>query len=80
MDYDTDKVDEAVLALLTLTIHQQDELGARTWKGHDWETLNRLHEKGFISDPVSKAKSVVLTHEGLVRARELFERLFSAKT
>ena len=32
MDYDTDKVDEAVLALLILTVHQEDDFGARTWK------------------------------------------------
>ncbi len=79
MDYDTHKVDEAVLALLALTVHQEDELGARSWKGHDWATLNRLHEKGLIGDPVSKAKSVVLTPEGLAKSRELFETLFAKK-
>src|ERR1700733_3006319 len=52
MEIDTDKVDEAVLTLLYLTLHD----GARAWKGFDWDTLNRLHVKGFISDPVSKAK------------------------
>jgi hypothetical protein len=77
MDYDTDKIDEAVLALLVLTIHEEDEYGARAWKGHDWDTLNRLHEKGFITNPVSKAKSVVITPEGLAKGRELFAQLFS---
>ena len=80
MDYDTDKIDDAVLALLILTVHQEDEYGARAWKGHDWGTLNRLHEKGFIGDPVSKAKSVVVTPEGLARGRELFATLFSRNT
>jgi hypothetical protein len=77
MDYDADKVDDAVLALLMLTAHDEDEFGARAWKGHDWDTLNRLHEKGFIGDPVSKAKSVVVTPEGLARGRELFAKLFA---
>lgn len=77
MDYDTHKVDEAVLALLALTVHQEDEFGARSWKGHDWETLNRLHQAGYIGDPVSKAKSVVLTPEGLAKSRQLFESLFA---
>ena len=77
MDYDTNKVDDAVLALLSLTVHQENEFGARSWKGHDWETLNRLHEKGMIGDPVSKAKSVVLTPEGLAKSRELFQSLFA---
>ena len=76
MDYDSQKVDEAVLALLALTIHDESDFGARSWKGHDWETLNRLHEQGLIGNPVSKAKSVELTREGLTRSRELFEKLF----
>jgi hypothetical protein len=45
MEVDTEKVEEAVLALLYLTL--QD--GNRAWKGLDWDALNRLHEKGFIS-------------------------------
>jgi hypothetical protein len=77
MDYDPDKVDDVVLALLALTIHQEGDYGARAWKGHDWDALDRLHKKGFIHDPVSKAKSVVLTSEGLARARDLFAMLFS---
>ncbi len=60
MNIDDDKIDEIVLALLQLTSFN-DGVGHRAWKGHDWETLNRLHEKGFIGNPVSKAKSVVVT-------------------
>ena len=62
-----------------LTVHREDEFGALAWKGHDWETLNRLHEKELVGDPVSKAKSVILTPEGLARGQMLFEQLF-AKT
>jgi uncharacterized protein DUF6429 len=72
MDYNTDRVDEAVLALLYLTLHD----GARAWKSFDWEAMNRLHQKGYISDPISKAKSVVLTEEGLQEAERLFKKLF----
>ena len=79
MDYDQDKVDEMVLALLSLSAFDEDEWGARAWKSHDWDALDRLHAKGFIQDPKSKAKSVVLTPEGLRRARELFERRFARK-
>ena len=57
MNIDTDKVDEAVLALLQLGLHE----GNRAWKGSDWEAMQRLHAKGHISDPVGKAKSVVFT-------------------
>jgi Domain of unknown function (DUF6429) len=73
MEIDTDKVDEAVLALLYLTLHD----GARAWKGFDWETLNRLHAKGLIGNPVGKAKSVILTDEGLRASERLFTRLFA---
>jgi hypothetical protein len=72
MEYDKDKVDEVVLALLFLTLHDD----CRAWKGHDWEVMNRLHEKGMIGDPVGKAKSVLLTGEGLQRSRELFLKHF----
>jgi len=48
----------------------------RAWKGFDWESLRRLHEKGLIENPVSKTKSVVLSDEGLKRAKTLFQTLF----
>ena len=74
MTLDADKIDRAVLALLYLGLHD----GARAWKGFDWDAMNRLHEKGFISDPRGKAKSVVFTEKGLQEARQLLEELFSA--
>jgi hypothetical protein len=55
MDIDQDKVDQAVLALLS---------------------LGRLHQKGYITDPVGKAKSVLFTDEGLRESERLFNALF----
>lgn len=69
MDLDTDRIDDAVLGLLYLTLH--DEF--RAWKGFDWDTLNRLHEKGMIGNPVGKAKSVVFTPRDCV-ARKSFSK------
>ena len=78
MNYDEDKVDEFTLALFYLVTHERHEgLGARAWKGFDWDILNRLHEKGYISNPVGKAKSVGMTEEGFLKAKELFERHFT---
>jgi hypothetical protein len=78
MEYDTDKIDEYTLALLSLGTHDRQEgFGARAWKGFDWETMNRLHEKGYITHPVGKAKSVGLTEEGFRKAKELFEQHFT---
>ena len=76
MDYDKDKVDEFTLALLWLTSFK-DPAGIRAWKGQDWGTMERLHEKGFISDPRSKTKSVLLSEAGKKRSRELFAKHFS---
>ncbi|MER8386438.1 DUF6429 family protein [Mesorhizobium sp. M1380] len=73
MEIDTDKIDYAALALLWLTLHEQ----RRAWKGLDWDALDRLHQKGLISNPASKAKQVVLTDEGLRPAKELFRTLFT---
>ena len=73
MEIDRDKIDEAVLALLWLTLHDE----RRAWKGFDWDVLERLHARGLIADPVNKAKSVVLTDEGLRQSEELFRALFT---
>ena len=75
MEYDTDKIDDAVLALLFLT-RCDDKFRAASWKSHDWDALNRLHEKGYIENPVSKNKSVGLTEAGRVKSEELFNTLF----
>ena len=75
MEIDTDRIDEAVLALLYLGLHDH----WRAWKGFDWDALDRLHEKGMISNPASKAKSVVFTEEGLREAERLFKELFAAR-
>jgi len=72
MNLDTEKIDEAVLALLLLGMHDR----FRAWKGFDWDSMNRLHEKGFISDPQGKARSVVFSEAGLKEARRLLQKLF----
>jgi DNA-binding PadR family transcriptional regulator len=75
MDIDTDRIDAAVLALLLLGLHD----GSRVWKTFDWDAMNRLHDKGMISDPVDKAKSVVLTEEGQREAERLFQEMYAAR-
>jgi hypothetical protein len=72
MNIDQDKVDQTVLALLSLGRHD----GYRTWKAFDWEVMGRLHQKGYITDPVGKAKSVLFTEEGLRESERLLHALF----
>lgn len=75
MEIDIEKVDEAVLAVLYLTLHDR----FRAWKGIDWDALDRLYDKGLIDNPVGKQKSVAFTDDGLREAERCFRKLF-AKT
>jgi Domain of unknown function (DUF6429) len=72
MELDTSKIDDAVLALLALGLHD----GAGAWKGFDWDAMERLHAAGWISDPRTTAKSVVFSESGLHRAEHLLQALF----
>ena len=73
-DIDTDKLAEAALAILSLTLHD----GCRVWKGLDWDLMDLLEEKGWIVDARSKAKSVGLTEEGQELARQFLRKHFRA--
>jgi len=73
MKLNEQKVEDAVLAVLWLTLHDE----CRAWKTIDWDTMDRLHKKGYISDPACHAKSVVLTEEGLSKAKRLVEEKFT---
>lgn len=75
MHFDESKIDDAVLALLYITLNLKDH---RAWKSHDWDAMNRLHQNGLISDPATKAKSVLLTEEGEAKAKALAQKLFEA--
>ncbi|HMX11969.1 MAG TPA: DUF6429 family protein [Burkholderiaceae bacterium] len=76
MNLDTERIDDAVMALLLLGLHDEQ----RAWKSFDWDALNRLHAKGWISDPVGKEKSVVFTPEGRQRSEQLLQALFGRET
>ena len=73
MSLDTDRIDQAVLALLYLGLHE----GNRAWKSFDWGAMSRLHDKGYITDPVNKNKSVVFTEQGLQQAQQMLLDLFT---
>ena len=72
-DIDWREVEEAGFTILGLTLHD----GNRAWKGFSWDLMGRWHERGWIDNPQGKAKSVVLTDEGVTRARELLRERFS---
>jgi len=61
------RIDDAVLALLYLGRHEVSRMSGevRTWKSFDWNVMERLYEKGLISNPINKNKAVAFTDEGL---------------
>lgn len=75
MEYDKDKVDDMVLALIYLGMFSERSV-RRAWKSFDWDALDRLHEKGYISNPKSAAKSVVVNDSGAKLAESLFRKHF----
>jgi hypothetical protein len=78
MDIDGDKLEQTVLALLYLNSFQEGT-GRRAWKGFPWTVMDALHEKGYISNPATKNKSVWLSDEGAKLSEELLEKLFAVK-
>ena len=76
MEFDKEKVADTVLALLSLTLHNETECGALAWKNYDWSVLDVLHERGLIDDPKNKNKSVWLTPDGVRESRRLFAEMF----
>jgi hypothetical protein len=78
MSVNWDKVDEAALALMHLTTFVERGGVARSWKGFDWDILDRMFERGWISDPQTKARSVVVFDEAVRQSKELFEQRFGS--
>ncbi len=77
MEYDKDKIDDCTLALLHLVMCDREKgRGGRAWKGFDWDTMDRLHDKGLISNPKGKAKSIALSEEACKKSEELFWKFF----
>lgn len=74
MEIDTEKLDDAALAILSLTLHDD----RRVWKSLDWAITDRLYEKGLIENPAGKAKSLVLTEAGLAQADAALNDIFGA--
>lgn len=82
LQIDFDRIDEAVLALMFLSLHSDGRPPSiwRAWKSFDWDAMDRLHQQELILDPAGKARSIVLTDEGRRRSQEAFNRLFTKRT
>ena len=67
-------MDEAVLALLHLVLHQPSPYLA--WPSFEWATLDRLHTKELIDDPKHKNTFIRLMDQGVAEAAAAFQRVF----
>jgi hypothetical protein len=74
MAFNRERAGDLVLALMQLTLHEE----RRAWKSFDWDVMNDLFERGFITDPRREAKSVLLTDEGLARSREMYDKYLAS--
>jgi hypothetical protein len=72
MEFDDSKIEEAVLALLAAFSFES----GRSWKGFDFDVMDRLHQKGCIISSRGRAKSVQLSPGGLARGLEIATVLF----
>ncbi|HEY9060657.1 MAG TPA: DUF6429 family protein [Pseudobacteroides sp.] len=71
-----EKVKELTLMLLHLTSWEENEFGIqyrRTWKGYDYGILDELTEEDLIKGG-HRSKSVVITDEGMKKAKELLKQ------
>jgi hypothetical protein len=74
--FDTEKIDEAVMAVVYLTAFM-DRGTTRAWKTVAWDVMDRLYLKGFIEESKAHARSVRLTPAGVARAEAAAARLFA---
>jgi hypothetical protein len=73
-----EQIPKLTLLLLYLTSWQEKQFGAgaqRSWKGYDFDVLNKLEEDGLIIQSKT-AKSVYFTEQGIEMAKKL-EATFS---
>ena len=69
----SDKLREQIkdLTLVLLYLNSFEDGGSqRSWKGFDYDDLNKLAEEGYINEG-RRAKSVVLYDDGIEKAKAL---------
>jgi hypothetical protein len=72
-----EQISKLTLLLLYLTSWEEKDVGTvvqRSWKGYDFDILNKLQEGGLIEQSKT-AKSIYFTEEGIVFAKKLLQTL-----
>jgi hypothetical protein len=71
-----ERVKELTLMLLHLTSWEENEFGIqyrRCWKGYDFNILDKLTDEDLIRGG-HRSKSVILTDDGISKAKELLKK------
>ena len=77
MEFDKEKMEEVILALLYQDSYKSSGPNIRSWKNYNWDVLDSLYEKGFISDPAKKnARSLSISEEAHKLGKTYFEKHF----
>jgi hypothetical protein len=69
-------IEDLTILLIALTSWKEKISGVdiiRAWKGYDFDILDSLNEKEYISGS-KKSKSTILTDEGVKKANELIKK------
>jgi hypothetical protein len=72
-----EQISKLTLLLIYLTSWEEKEFGSstrRAWKGYDFDILNKLEEKEFITQSKT-AKSLRLTEQGIAAAKDLEKKM-----
>jgi hypothetical protein len=72
---------QLALALIYLSVWKEKNFDTevhRAWKGYDFDILDQLKEEGLIGFS-NKAKSVVLSAEGIENAKKLIQKFLEKK-
>lgn len=75
-EFNTNLLDDVVLALLWFNGSDTKSGGHSAWKSLPWDALDRLHARGLISEPRRKNYSVALDNEAWERGQAVFEQWF----
>lgn len=69
-------IKELTLILLYLTSWEEKDFGIqyrRTWKGYDFDILNKLTEEDLVRGSL-RSKSVIMTDGGINNAKDLLKK------
>ena len=75
--YDQTILDLTLILMYLSKFDDKTRLGAadnKSWKGYNFNVINDLVDSNYIYQSSYKAKSVIMTEEGIEKAKELLSK------